>query len=116
MLWRGVDGGAFVEGEVVNFGDVMGADTAGTSEVGNFDDEAFGDEDVFGFEVSVEDALNVHWNEGLDYLLEYFKNFPNRQTLFPLLVVVKQIPLLAILHHNVYGFIIFLHLIVIYLD
>ena len=116
LFGGGVDGGALVEGEVVYFGDVVVADAAGASEVGDLDDEAFGDEYVLGFEVPVEDALDVHWNEGLHDLLEYFENFPYRQAFFPLLVVVEQITLLTILHHDVYRFIIFLHLVVIYLD
>ena len=41
-----------------------------TAEVSHFDD-AFPDEDIFGFEVTMEDSFDTHDYEGLDELFEY---------------------------------------------
>lgn len=100
LLGRCVDGRPLIEGEVVELGDIGVVDAARAPEIGHLDDHALGDEYILGFEIAVEDALDVHDDEGLDDLLEDAEYLSNRQLFILLLEVVEQIALLAVLHDD----------------
>ncbi len=94
----------------------MCANASGASEVCNFDDKPFGDQDILRFQISVKDAFYVHGDEGLDNLLENLQNLTNGEIFLLFFVVVKQVSFLTILHQNFNHFVFFLHLIIIDLD
>ena len=75
-------------------------DASSTPEICNFDDHAFPDENVLRFEITMEDSLDVHHDEGLNDLLKDTKNFLHRQLFIFLLIVVQKISLLAIFHYD----------------
>lgn len=75
-------------------------DGSGTAEICNFDGSIVFEEDVLGFEVSVDDLFGVHGEKGFDDLAKNGKNFINRQLLLLLDKVVEQVALFAVLHQN----------------
>ena len=97
LLRRSINWSSFVEREIASLGNVLFVDASGTSEIGNFDDWAFADENVFRLEVSMNYSFYIHDNEGLDNLFKYFENLLNGDA-FLFFVVIEEVALGTVLH------------------
>ena len=75
-------------------------DTSGTTEISDFNNHSFTDENILRFEVSMEHTFGSHHYEGLYNLFEYSKDFLNAQLLIFLFEVIEKVAFLAVLHYN----------------
>jgi len=99
LLRRCINWSAFIQTEIICLRYQLPVDISCASEISNFNDWTFSDKNILWFQISVNNAFNVHYDKSLHYLLEDPENLIDRDILL-LLVIIKEISFRAVLHYN----------------